>query len=203
MTGRRWTIDEVNEWDKEMFVARLGGVFESSPWIAERGWGQRPFRDISDLHERLRDVVGEAPTVEQLALIHAHPDLVGRAALAGRLTRASAGEQSDAGLDPDSLSREEIELFAALNAGYRARFEFPFVICARENQQAAIIAGLVIRVGNSIHEERRTALYEIAKIAWYRLSDQIAPYAAGRAIPSDAGRRTPDAERRTRKSANG
>ena len=168
-----WTIGEVNHWDRATFVARLGGVFESSPWIVERVWSERPFFDVADLHTRLRDAVHAAEATRQLALIRAHPDLVGQAALAGTLTRESRGEQAAAGIDPGSLSADDIAQFTALNHAYTARFGFPFVICARDNKKSEILAGLRTRVTNLIDEERRTALDEIAKIAWYRLTDAI------------------------------
>ena len=88
------------------------------------------------------DVVSSASEEQQLALIRAHPDLVGAAALAGTLTRESTGEQAAAGLDPGSLTPDEIAEFGARNAAYTERFGFPFVICARENRKESILAGL-------------------------------------------------------------
>ena len=170
----RWTTAEVNSWDIETFVARLGGVFELSPWIAGQAWASRPFADLGSLHRAMVSVVSSATEEQQLALIRAHPDLVGAAALAGTLTRESTGEQAAAGLDPGSLTAEEVAEFAGRNAAYKERFEFPFVICARENRKLSILAGLRARIDHSAEEERRTALDEIAKIAWHRLADLIA-----------------------------
>jgi OHCU decarboxylase len=107
----------------------------------------------------------------QLALIRAHPDLVGRAALAGTLTPESTGEQAAAGLD--RLAPEEIAAFNRLNAAYRERFGFPFVICARENKKASIMAGFEARLANTRAPEISAALGEIAKIAYWRLHDAI------------------------------
>jgi 2-oxo-4-hydroxy-4-carboxy-5-ureidoimidazoline decarboxylase len=173
VTASPWTIAEVNAWDASSFVARLGGVFEASPWIAEAAYERRPFADLTDLHRAMLAAVRGAPESRQLDLIRAHPDLVGAAALAGTLTRESTGEQAAAGLDPGSLTPEEIAEFGARNAAYNARFGFPFVICARENKKASILAGLRTRIDHSAAQERQTALGEIAKIAWYRLSDLI------------------------------
>jgi len=172
-TNAPWTIAEVNSWDSETFVDRLGGVFEASSWIAERAWKYRPFEDLIALHRVMVGIVQEASEAQQLALIRAHPDLVGAAALAGTLTRESSGEQVAAGLDPGSLTQEEIAEFGERNAAYKKRFGFPFVVCARENRKASILAGLRTRIGHSIEQERQTALDEIAKIAWYRLADLI------------------------------
>jgi 2-oxo-4-hydroxy-4-carboxy-5-ureidoimidazoline decarboxylase len=116
-------------------------------------------------------VVSVAPLEEQLALIRAHPDLVGRAARSGTLSPASAGEQAAAGLD--QLDREEAAVFARLNAAYMSRFGFPFVICVRENKKDAILAGFRSRSGNERTTEIATALGEIAKIARLRLADTI------------------------------
>jgi OHCU decarboxylase len=108
---------------------------------------------------------------KQLALIRAHPDLVGRAAAAGTLTRESAREQAGAGLN--KLSPEEAALFQNQNTAYKNKFGFPFVICARLNKKRAILAGFERRLKNSREQEIKTALEEIFKIAELRLRDLI------------------------------
>jgi len=170
-TRTRLTIDSLNALDREGFVAALGFVFEGPPWIVERAWADRPFRDVVQLHERLCAVMDEAPLERQVVLIQAHPDLVGRAARAGALTPESTGEQAAAGLD--RLSPEEIELFTRLNGAYHDAFGFPFVICVRENKKEGILAGFDARLGNGRDEEIRTALGEVAKIARLRLLDRV------------------------------
>jgi 2-oxo-4-hydroxy-4-carboxy-5-ureidoimidazoline decarboxylase len=173
MAEPKWTIAEVNELDQDEFVWRLGFLFEGSPWIAAEAWHARPFTNRADLHRELCAVVQRAPVELQVALIASHPDLVGRAALAGTLTRESTAEQAAAGLDPDQLSPEEIAAFTTLNAVYRDKFGFPFVICARENKKASILTGLKTRLGNSRADEIATALGEIEKICLYRLMDVV------------------------------
>lgn len=173
MPADRMPLAAVNEMDESAFVARFGGVFEHSPWVAARAYNGRPWASLADLHEAMCSAVRAATPEEHLALIRAHPDLVGRAALAGTLTRESTAEQRAAGLDPGALSAEEIARFAAGNAAYRERFEFPFVICARENPKAMILAGLDARLGNDRETEIATALGEIEKIARHRLADII------------------------------
>jgi 2-oxo-4-hydroxy-4-carboxy-5-ureidoimidazoline decarboxylase len=167
------TLDALNDADEAAFVAALGFIFEESPWVAARTWPQRPFTDVDALHAAMCAVVTAAPLEQQLALIRAHPDLVGRAARLGTLTRASAQEQASAGLD--RLDHEEMAMFAALNAAYTEQFGFPFVICVRENKKAAIVAGLRERVRNDRPVEITTALAEIAKIARLRLADAVTP----------------------------
>jgi len=108
---------------------------------------------------------------KQLALIRAHPDLVGRAALAGTLTAASNQEQASAGLN--QLTPEEIATFQEYNAAYQNKFGFPFVICARLNRKEAILAGFERRLPQARDQEIATALAEIYKIAGFRLADKL------------------------------
>jgi len=164
-------LSELNALDCELFVRRIGPVFERSPWIAEAAWARRPFTDVEHLQHTLFELVSNAEEERQLALIRAHPDLVGRAALAGTLTRESADEQADAGLN--RLSSDEIALFKKQNTAYREKFGFPFVICARLNKKAAILAGFARRLKNTREQEIETALEEIFKIAGLRLHDLI------------------------------
>lgn len=167
------TIHHLNALDRERFAAAIGHVFEHSPWIAERAWEERPFDSVETLHEALTRAMYAAPEAEQLALIRAHPDLVGRAARAGTLTPDSAREQAGAGLD--ALTADEVARFERYNETYRERFGFPFVICARENRKQSILEAFPLRLGHTPEEERAAALREIAKIAWFRLHDAVQP----------------------------
>ena len=137
------SIEQLNELDCAEFARCIGPMFEHSPWIAERTWAKRPFGSTEQLHQALCHTVRTAGQEQQLALIRAHPDLVGRAARAGTLTRESTSEQASAGLN--ALTPEEIALFQKQNAAYHAKFGFPFVICARLNKKEAIIAELRLR----------------------------------------------------------
>lgn len=153
------------------FVRMVGPVFEHSPWIVEAAWERKPFANGANLHAVLCEVVKNSGEAKQLALIRVHPDLVGRAALAGTLTRESTGEQASAGLN--QLSPEEIRLFQEHNAAYKGKFDFPFVICARLNKKEAILSGFERRIKNTREQEVKTALEEIFKIAELRLRDLI------------------------------
>lgn len=159
----------------------LGHLFEHSPWVAAETWNQRPFAKIEALHRALCATMHGASATRKLALIRAHPDLVGRAALAGTLTPASVREQAAAGLGADDLTRDEIAAFTAANAAYTERFGFPFVICARENRKAHILAGLAERIHHDRATEIATALGQIELIAWYRLIDVVGDGADARA----------------------
>jgi 2-oxo-4-hydroxy-4-carboxy-5-ureidoimidazoline decarboxylase len=172
MTAPTLTLAQVNALDQPAFVAALAHLFEGPPWIVEETWAARPFDTLDDLQRTLVAVMDSAPVERQVALIQAHPDLVGRAALAGTLTPASTGEQATAGLD--RLSPDEVATFARLNEEYRQRFGFPFVICARENKKESILAGFAVRMRNTRDEEVVAALGEIAKICWLRLLDTVA-----------------------------
>ena len=172
-TGSRWHMSEINALDRKAFVERLGFLFEGSPWIATETWDSRPWSTREALHAALMEVVARASQEHQLALIRAHPDLVGRASLAGTLTRESTAEQRAAGLDPGALRDDEIAGFQKANAEYQSQFGFPFVICARDNQKAAILNALSERLGNDRRTEIETTLREIGKIAWHRLAETV------------------------------
>jgi OHCU decarboxylase len=167
----RYTLAELNALDQAGFVAALGWVFEGSPWVAERAWAARPFASRDALHAALVAVVQAASPEEQLALIRAHPDLgtrLGRATLSA----ASVAEQAGAGLD--RLSDAEFARFQELNARYRERFGFPFIIAVRHHTRASILAAFEARLQHDAATERATALAEIAEIARLRLADAVA-----------------------------
>jgi OHCU decarboxylase len=164
-------LTQLNILDRPAFVAVCGPFFEHSPWIAEYAWALRPFSSRVQLHEVMCQIVTSAGKEKKLALICAHPDLVGRLAREGRLTTQSTGEQAAAGLS--QLSSEEAERFDQYNAAYRDRFGFPFVICARENKKEAILAAFPKRLENDRDAEINTALTEIFKIAKLRLFDAV------------------------------
>lgn len=157
--------------DRDAFVTRFGGVFEASPWIAQAAWERGPHASVAALHATMVAIVDDAPPEARRDLIRAHPDLAGKAAIAGTLTPESAREQSAAGLD--RLTPRQHEQLLALTAAYRERFGFPFVICAREHTADSIIAAASARLAHDPGVEERAALAEIAKIAALRLGDLV------------------------------
>jgi 2-oxo-4-hydroxy-4-carboxy-5-ureidoimidazoline decarboxylase len=165
------TIDEVNNLAKEEFVAKVGALYEHSPWVAERAWHERPFGSRSELHNAFVRAMYKAPRELQLGLIRAHPDLAGKAAVAGELTPESTREQASAGLD--RLTPEEYEAFTEMNRAYRERFGFPMIVCIREHTKESILQNAESRLENSREEEVEIALGEIAKIAYLRLQDLV------------------------------
>lgn len=154
--------------DTHDFIARYGGVYEHSPWVAEQ---VAPFAteldDAGCLAKLMADCVDNAGTEQQLALIRAHPDLAGKAQVAGELTADSSEEQSSAGLD--RCSRVEYERFQALNEAYWDKFGFPFVMAVRGSNRTDVLDAFSARLQNDYDLEFETALEEIHKIARMRL----------------------------------
>src|SRR5687767_2431750 len=165
------TLAEINALHRAGFTAALGHLFEHSPWVADETWPRRPFRDAENLHRELCATMRAASPERKLSLIRAHPDLAGRLAQQRQLTAESTREQSSAGLD--QLSAGQLAEFQQLNDRYRARFDFPFIICARLNARDAILAAMQSRISNSPEREFETALGEIEKIAYLRLMDLL------------------------------
>lgn len=141
-------------------------LFEHSPWVEQRA-NARP--SSGDRHADLMVVVAAASDDERLALIRAHPELAGKAAIDRTLTDASAAEQASAGLD--RLTPEEFARFHDLNDRYRTRFGFPFIICVRLTDKAGILAAMESRLANDRAAEIATAIAEIGKITALRLKD--------------------------------
>src|SRR6516225_9475053 len=137
------SLAELNTLPTADFVAVLGGIFEHSPWVAERVAEQRPFASRLDLHTAMCAAVDAAREAEQLALIRAHPELAGRAAVRKELTAESTREQAGAGLD--QCSPEEFARLQELNATYNARFGFPFILAVRGHARASVIDACATR----------------------------------------------------------
>ena len=146
------------------FVTRYASVVEHSPWVVERAAARRPFDDLA---EGIIAVLADATPEERLSVIRAHPELAGRAAIAGTLTAASQSEQASAGLD--RMTPEAFERFHSLNAAYRERFGFPFVICVRRTDRAGILRAMADRLTNDAETEVATAIDEIGHIVRLRL----------------------------------
>ena len=150
------------------FVRRFGGIYENSPWVAELAAAHvDESAGVESIARVMADCVDNASRERQLALIRAHPDLAGRAAVAGELTAESTEEQSSAGLD--QCTPDEFERFTGLNEQYRIKFGFPFVMAVRGRSRDEILAAFERRLGHDYDAEFETALEEIHKIARLRL----------------------------------
>jgi OHCU decarboxylase len=150
------------------FVARYGGVYEHSAWVAEAVAAEAVgAKDLAEIANLMAECVDNAARERQLTLIRAHPDLAGKAQIAGELTEDSTAEQASAGLD--QCSAEEYARFQDLNSRYKEKFGFPFVMAVRASSRAEILAAFAARLENDAVTEFETALQEIHKIAQLRL----------------------------------
>jgi allantoate deiminase/N-carbamoyl-L-amino-acid hydrolase len=172
-------LSQLNELPAAQFAAALSGIFEHSPWIAERAHVMRPFSSRLHLLDAMLSVIQWASRAEQLALICAHPDLAGKAAIRNQLTPESTREQRGAGLN--ACTPEQFARLQELNAAYRSRFEFPFILAVRGHTPDSVIAAMEQRIAHAPPAERETALQQIGLIGGYRLADVVSS-AAGAEI---------------------
>ena len=155
-------LDEVNSLAKSEFVARLGGVFEHSPWVAERAWHKRPFRTVKELHRAMLDAV--ATEDEKLRLARAHPELAG----SETLTPNSSAEQARLGLT--ALSKADLAEMAELNRSYREKFGFPCIVALRLHaKRDSVLAEMKRRLHNDRSTELAKAIEQIGHITCARL----------------------------------
>ena len=163
-----------SQMDRAAFIARFGGIFEHSAWIAERAYDLElgPAHDSAvGLHNALCRMFRSASVAERLGVLNAHPDLAGKLAAAKRLTADSTHEQASAGLD--ALTDAERDQFQTLNAAYVARHGFPFIIAVRDNTKAGILAAFQTRLTNDTATEISTACQQVERIAAIRLKDML------------------------------
>ncbi|WP_110946735.1 2-oxo-4-hydroxy-4-carboxy-5-ureidoimidazoline decarboxylase [Pseudomonas bohemica] len=155
---------------REDFVKAFADIYEHSPWVAEKAYDLGNGNDLDDietLHARMSDILLSADHATQLALINAHPDLAGKAAVQGQLTEASTNEQAGAGIH--QCTAEEFARFTELNDAYKAKFAFPFIMAVKGSNRHQILAAFETRIHNSAQTEFACALAEINKIAMFRL----------------------------------
>lgn len=164
-------LSAINFMNRDAFVETLAFAFERSPWVMDRAYDLWPFPDVELLCRAAAAVLESASPEERLALIRAHPELAGKAAIAGDLTAESAAEQAGAGLD--RLTSAEYARFQALNAAYSERFDFPFIICVRLNDKRSILAAMERRLNNDRETEIAEAIGQIAMIGRLRLEDAV------------------------------
>ena len=163
---------KASEASKATFVKAYGGIYEHSPWVAEGAWAARKGESLdtlNGLHAAMASALASASETKQMKLICAHPDLAGKLAVAGELTAASKSEQAGAGLD--RCTQEEFEEFQRLNAAYKEKFGFPFIIAVKSHDRHSILAAFRARLNNDRETEFRTALEEINRIAFFRLAE--------------------------------
>lgn len=160
-------IDQLNKTNTKEFTDLLGGIFEHSPWIAEKAAKLRPFSSISHLHQQMVEVVKNSTYERQLDLIKAHPNLGDRV----KMSKDSTKEQQGAGLK--DLTAQEYKNFLSLNQQYMQKFGFPFIIAVKGNDKQTIYQEMKNRMNNDTFHEFQTALSEIYKIAAFRLQEKL------------------------------
>ena len=151
---------------RDEFIQQFGGIYEHSPWAAREAWSPRLNRTKSIITAMKNSVDGASKELKD-TLINAHPDLVGKLALAGGLTKASTKEQAGAGLDQCSV--DELSRFTDFNTRYRKKFGFPFIVAVKGMNRTDILAQFAERLKNDKIAERNKALTEIHKIARFRI----------------------------------
>jgi 2-oxo-4-hydroxy-4-carboxy-5-ureidoimidazoline decarboxylase len=161
-------MNAVNKMDRTAFTKTLGGIFENSPWVAEKAWDVRPFASLDELHTAMVTVVQNAPIEQQVSLLRAHPDLAGKEAQAGALTASSTVEQASAGLN--ALSKEELARLSKLNADYHTKFGFPFIIAVRNHTKEGIFFEFERRLANPTDIEVANDLKQVYTITRLRLN---------------------------------
>ena len=180
--SQRVALEALNKADETEFVRLLDGVFEHASWVAEAAFAKRPYPTVAALHDALMAAVRTVPSKSQIAFVQAHPDLAGKAARAGQVAPASAAEQASLGLD--RLSDDDFARFEKLNATYKDKFGFPFVVCVRRRTRDAILDSFERRLGNNKEIELAVALDEIGYITCLRLVDRV----EGAGAPAVTGR---------------
>ena len=165
------SMDAINAMDRAAFVEAFGGIFEHSPWVAERAHAVRPFPSPQALHAAMMAVVRAASPEERVGFLNAHPELAGPAARARQMTASSVSEQGSAGLD--SLTEADFARFDRLNAAYREKFGFPFIIAVRGRSKVEILAEFERRLAHAPDAEMAAALDQIAAITGMRLERKL------------------------------
>jgi N-carbamoyl-L-amino-acid hydrolase len=170
------TLVQLNGASASEAAAMLDGIYEHSPWIAQAAVARRPFRSLAHLKHVLAQAVRDAGNDRQLELLRAHPELAGKAAVAGTLTAESTDEQARAGLA--HCTPEEFAKLQRLNADYDAKFGFPFILAVRGPRGTGLARGEIIetcerRLANPADFERAEGLRNVHRIAELRLADRF------------------------------
>jgi len=181
MSSPAKTLSDLNGLPASSFVAALGEVFEHAPWVAETAAPGRPYPTVTALHNAMMQAVRRTAAERQLAFIAGHPELGTRVKRAD-LTDHSRSEQR--GLELDRLSAEEFDRFSRLNAAYREKFGFPFIVCVRRHTRDSILRQFERRLAHDRETEREAALQEIGLITRLRLVALV----DGPGVPVTTGR---------------
>ena len=171
MSTQPLTLAAVNRMDADAFVESFGDIAEHSPWVAKVAERARPYLDRTAMVTAFVEAVADAGVDRQLALLREHPDLAGRAAIAGELAPESRNEQAGAGLD--RMSAEEYARFSKLNAAYRERHGIPFILAVKGATKDQVLDAFEARLENSADAELQTAVTQVQRIIRFRLEDRV------------------------------
>ncbi|KAJ8675275.1 hypothetical protein QAD02_011061 [Eretmocerus hayati] len=167
------SINEVNALPEENFEWLFANVIELCPEAAPIVAAKRPFSSSEDLKKAFDDYLEKLDTHEKESILSRHPDLAGKITEEDKLTIESQNEQKSAGLD--SMTDDEKQTLSNNNCLYKEKFQFPFVICAKENKVKSILAGLEVRLKNNKEVELKTGIEEVKKICRIRIDDLVWP----------------------------
>jgi 2-oxo-4-hydroxy-4-carboxy-5-ureidoimidazoline decarboxylase len=173
MPGIPVSVEAINLMPAADFVAAFGDVAEHSPWVAERAAKARPFADRRAMMEAFLDAIFDAEAPQKLQLLRSHPDLAGRAALAGDVAEESKREQAGAGLN--TLTADEFAKFTRLNTAYREKFGFPFILAVKGATKHQILSSFEERMDRDEDAEFAAALVQVGRIIAFRLEDRVSP----------------------------
>jgi 2-oxo-4-hydroxy-4-carboxy-5-ureidoimidazoline decarboxylase len=172
MADQSIPVHDINRMDEDEFVETFGDIAEHAPWVAAEAADRRPFRSREAMAKAFGDAIHHADRARQRAFLLGHPDLAGRAAIAGDVTHSSKKEQAGAGLD--KLTPDEFRRFTEMNTAYRDRHGIPFIFAVRGATKHDILAAFDERIGNEPEVEFKTALEQVARIIRFRIEDRVA-----------------------------
>ena len=169
-----YTLEQLNGASAAEAERMLDGLYEHTPWIAREAVRRRPYASVLELKATMERVLDAASPQAQLDLIRAHPELAGKAMIAGELTAESTSDQSAAGLT--SCTPEEFERIQQMNTDYNRKFGFPFILCVGAGSgmtKSLIMENFARRLEHEPEPERLEALRQIKRIVGLRLSDKF------------------------------
>jgi 2-oxo-4-hydroxy-4-carboxy-5-ureidoimidazoline decarboxylase len=178
-TTVKLSVKELLVQPPDFMLSLLGGIYEHSPWVAEifiQQQGQqvdskKEMSTVTELATTLRAIVDGSSREEKLTLLQAHPDLCEKVEKMKELTVESQQEQSKAGLQ--TMEGDELQKFKEMNASYKDKFGFPFILAVRNASKYTVLSALEGRILHSVEQEFVTAMAQVHKIAWMRLLTKL------------------------------
>ena len=161
-------INKIHNFSKTEFIEVFGNVFENASWIAKKLYGKKPFKNFQDLSEKMINIFKMTNNQKKLKILISHPDLADKTKI-GSLTPDSNKEQGSAGLD--QCNEQEFNQFKNLNAEYKKKFGFPFILAVKEKSKSEILFNFKKRILSNKETEFDEGIRQVVKIANLRLED--------------------------------